>query len=130
MAVNIENYQPVLDENGEATGMLRNVGNRTGREVVADLIAAMGPLAEEVEYASLGMAFAYMGLTAVPPYRRVAVYAVAGGSEGHYVHVDLHVQSHTEANTLNVVNLMLVKTFMGMSHARQVANTLADALEV
>lgn len=92
------------------------------KEVVAKLEGVLESL--EHEYASLGYEFAYNGVTEIPRFHRIAVYAVTGGSEGHYVHVDLitGVQEHTL--------LLLVKTFAGMTHARQIANTLADAMEV
>jgi hypothetical protein len=92
------------------------------KQVVAQLKQVLESL--EHDYAALGYEFAYNGVTQIPHYGRIAVYAVTGGSEGHYVHVDLitGVGEHT--------NLLLVKTFAGMTHARQIANTLADAMEV
>jgi len=128
--VNLERYARVTDEEGNFTGMLRYVGNRPAREVSKDLVAALGAVLDECEYTSLGHPFEYGGLVEVPQYRRVVTYAVTGGNEGHYAHVDLHVVSETDPTQTVVVPLMLVKTFLGMEHARAIANRLADALEV
>ena len=102
--------------------MVRVEQGMNPKVVVASLRQVLESL--EHDYAALGPQFAYNGVTEIPHYGRIAVYAVTGGSEGHYVHVDLvtGVQEHT--------NLLLVKTFAGMTHARQIANTLADAMEV
>ena len=128
--VNIERYARVTDEEGNFTGMLRYVGNRPAREVYQDLVAALGTIHDDCEYSSLGHPFQYGGLVEVPRYRRIAVFPVTGGSEGHYVHVDLFVASEENLAQTVVVPLMLVKTFGGMAHARTIANCLADALEV
>lgn len=59
-------------------------------------------------------------------YRWIAVYPVTGGNEGHYIHVDLIWQrEYTEGR----VPLFLGKTFQGMDHAIQMANTLTRELE-
>jgi hypothetical protein len=125
--IELNKYVPVINENGEPTGMLRWVGNRDAREVVADLAAFIKPLEDGgTEYVSLGAQFKYEGVSEIPPFRRVVAYAVTGGSEGHYVHVDLHLARDPGT----YMNLMLVKTFGGMAHARKIANAIADVLEV
>jgi hypothetical protein len=54
-----------------------------------------------------------------------ACYAVEGGSEGHYIHVDFIVtQDHGEA-TRDLA--FLGKTFLGMDHALRVAGVLTKA---
>jgi hypothetical protein len=127
--VNIERYERVVDDEGNFTGMLRYVGNRKAIEVYTDLVAALGTMHDDCEYSALGHTLRDEGMVEVPRYRRIAVFPVKGANEGHYVHVDLYVWNPDLAQTI-VVPLMLVKTFMGMDHARAIANRLADALEV
>lgn len=60
------------------------------------------------------------------PYRSrwIAVYAVTGGSEGHYVHVDsLDNEGGREL-------LFLARTFRGYDHAMEIAKALGKILEV
>ena len=54
--------------------------------------------------------------------RRIAVFAVQGGSEGHYVHVDVFTSEHGEET--KVTTLFLIKTFLGMEHALRLSNEL------
>jgi hypothetical protein len=124
-------------ENGQQTGYIRRSHGRPVGEIVADLTKRISRLVDE--YATLGGDFKYArGVenvyeTECPEAQRIAVYAVTGGSEGHYVHVALHVrdvQGEYGNARLVVKNLMLVKTFKGMKHARKIANRLADALGV
>lgn len=122
-------------ENGQQTGYIRRSHGRPVGEIVADLTKRISRLVDE--YATLGGDFKYArGVenvyeTECPEAQRIAVYAVTGGSEGHYVHVDLHVREGEYGNARLVVrSLMLVKTFKGMKHARKIANRLADALGV
>lgn len=56
--------------------------------------------------------------------RWIAVYAVTGGSEGHYVHVD--ALENDEKRT----NLFLAKTFRGYDHAIEIVRVLGKILEV
>jgi hypothetical protein len=58
-----------------------------------------------------------------PLYGRIAIFAVTGGSEGHYVHVEnLHNEKHR--------CLMLAKTFRGMDFALSLVSALTKILEV
>lgn len=52
---------------------------------------------------------------------RIACFAVTGGSEGHYIHVESLSQSGNEC-------LILGKTFLGYDHALKLANALAKIL--
>jgi len=49
---------------------------------------------------------------------RIAVFAVTGSSEGHYVHVGVF---SARENGPGYRNLMLAKTFRGMDHALEIA---------
>jgi hypothetical protein len=59
---------------------------------------------------------------------RVAVFAVEGGSEGHYVHVDVYTRDDP-GGELKVTNVFLLKTFLGMEHALRLSNELTRMLE-
>lgn len=58
-------------------------------------------------------------------YRWIACYVVAGGSEGHYVHVDL-VAGYDREWTGKVLHLITGKTFLGLSHAQKIASRCAE----
>lgn len=55
-------------------------------------------------------------------YHRIACFAVTGGSEGHYVHVDVI------DNNQHIENLLLAKTFLGHDHANLLASELSKLL--
>ncbi len=59
--------------------------------------------------------------------RWIAVYAVTGGSEGHYVHVDAIEDTETGRTCSG---LFLAKTFRGYDHACEIARVLGKILEV
>lgn len=56
-----------------------------------------------------------------PLNARIACFAVTGGSEGHYVHVDA---LSSDGNR----NLILGKTFLGFDHALELAGALSKLL--
>jgi hypothetical protein len=55
----------------------------------------------------------------------IAVFAVTGGSEGHYVHVEA---LHSHSNTRQL--LFLAKTFRGFDHALRIVASLSKILAV
>lgn len=55
--------------------------------------------------------------------RRVFAYSTPGGSEGHYIHVDVENMDGTTKS------LFLGKTFMGLDHALELSNTLSRILD-
>ena len=116
-------------EDGVKTPYVLREKGREGCDVVADLCYEARELLEECDYASLSCVYGRVGNgpsdphAEVPRVRQIACYAVTGGSEGHYVHVDLHT---VDGET---VSLMVAKTFMGMDHAWKVAIKLADLLD-
>jgi hypothetical protein len=61
--------------------------------------------------------------------RWVACYAVTGGSEGHYVHVDL-IHGYDQDWTGKARHLITGKTFLGLAHALKIANRCAELLPV
>ena len=56
-------------------------------------------------------------------YRHIFVFAVPGGSEGHYVHVEVQHMNNT------MENLVLGKTFMGLDHALELSNCISRILD-
>jgi hypothetical protein len=62
-------------------------------------------------------------------YRWIACYAVTGGSEGHYVHVDL-IGGYDLDGTGTTLHLITGKTFLGLAHAHKIANRCAELLRV
>lgn len=59
-----------------------------------------------------------------PRYRWIAVFAVTGGSEGHYVHVEA---INNNENTRELIYLL--KTFQGLEHAYRIAAIAAKELD-
>lgn len=57
-------------------------------------------------------------------YRWIACFPVTGGSEGHYIHVDLILQDDKR------LNVFLGKTFQGLGHAIEIAAKLARLMGV
>ena len=49
-------------------------------------------------------------------FHHIACYAVVGGSEGHYVHIEFTLPDDKR------IGLALAKTFQGMDHALKIAN--------
>lgn len=61
-------------------------------------------------------------------YRWIACYVVTGGSEGHYVHVDL-ISGYDHDWSGKVLHLITGKTFLGLEHAQKIANRCAELLQ-
>jgi hypothetical protein len=93
---------------------------RTVGEIAVELRRRIGGV-EYVEAGSTGRGAPW------PAYPRwLACYAVAGGNEGHYVHVDaLHAQVRGPAL---VQQLLVVKVLTGREHALAVASLCARLL--
>ena len=65
----------------------------------------------------------------VESYRWIACHPVTGGSEGHYVHVDL-ICGYDQDWTGKVLHLFTGKTFLGLAHAQEIASRCAELLRV
>ena len=133
--VRLDVWRVVLDsQTGAETGFIEREKGRPVGQIVDDLKRTIRRFS--YEYASLSSHFFHSSVAGhyegwnieCPKANRVTVYAVTGGSEGHYVHVDLYVRDEQEGT--KVVPLMLVKTFKGMAAARRIADRLADSLGV
>jgi hypothetical protein len=111
-------------------GYLRHLGQRSIRDVFDDLTAALGFHEGEQdgvpgcdEYWSPQLA---RGTELDWPKGRIIVYAVTGGSEGHYTHVD--VCDDEDGRGLSTV--ILGKTFDGFDAAWAFAGRVAKLLGV
>lgn len=62
-------------------------------------------------------------------YRWIACYAVTGGSEGHYIHIDL-IHGYDQDWSGKALHLITGKTFLGLNHAQKIANRCAELLHV
>lgn len=133
--VRVEDWGPVVEKaTGEKTGYTRRICGRP----LADILRALSNHLESEglvvdEYFDIHPEARYGNGRGTEPVMEwpdsvahVMVYAVEGGSEGHYVHVDVRIMGDT-FNPSRVVGLFLLKTFMGLRHAQRIANTLTEA---
>ena len=65
----------------------------------------------------------------IPPHDWIVCYAVTGGSEGHYIHVDAVSRQPGLGQPGKRYALFLGKSFQGMEFAYRVAKACADILE-
>jgi hypothetical protein len=90
-------------------GYLRRARIKTVAEVFAEIVAVTGELGPGHDE--------YFSVTSGPrgdmpwPDGRIACYAVTGGSEGHYVHVDVIRMGIAEDDTGQPGTVLLAKTF-------------------
>lgn len=63
-----------------------------------------------------------------PDARRIIVFPVTGGSEGHYVHVAAIIRNPDYQRHQEIITLGLCKTFRGWEHACLIANEAARLL--
>jgi hypothetical protein len=56
-------------------------------------------------------------------YRRVFAFACPGGSEGHYIHLDMQTMDGA------IETIFLGKSFMGLDHALELSNCLSRILD-
>jgi len=122
----VDVYRRILRD-GVVTGYLKRVGGRPIREVYADACAELAKRGIEIDE------YLHSAIDLQPDgewpanVRWVACYPVTGGSEGHYVHVDL-ICAETGARDFVRKPIMLGKTFRGMAYAAKMANALAEIL--
>lgn len=104
----------------ERPGLLKHVRTKTVDEVFAELRAKVGELGPgHNDYFSVA---ALVPAHQPWPSGRTVVFPVAGGSEGHYVHVEVIDQTRTSHL------LMLAKTFDGFEAAWAFAQRVAAHL--
>lgn len=118
----------VWEPDTERPGYLRLVRPKTVREVYEELLAIVGTRSDYGNSVDVQGAEEYFSVSIAAgedgpwPDGRVVVFAVTGGSEGHYTHVevlDCERQHHC---------LILGKTFQGFDAAWDLAKRLARIL--
>lgn len=101
---------------------------RTIRDVYNDVCEGLG----KTRYSTAGMDYFSMDMgTEDQPfpdnYHWIACFPVTGGSEGHYIHVDMIC---SDMNGEHRKSLFLGKTFLGLGHAIEIAGKLARLMGV
>ena len=97
-----------------------NTENKTVHEVYSELVAILkeNGIYNEIDYFS---SMSYKGKEIFPKYRWVGCFAIEGGNEGHYIHVE----------TIDVEGIRALlyvgKTFEGLDHALKLSNMLTKA---
>jgi hypothetical protein len=126
--VPVDVWRYVLDEEGKRTGYVQREKYRPLRDIRRDLVAYLkgaGVEYENLDYFELASSASFdPAKYETWPDRnhcRLACYAVTGGNEGHYLHVELLTGEER-------ILLFTGKTFEGMAHAWKVAMACADAL--
>lgn len=129
----LEDWAPEVEKfTGEPTGYSVRVGGRPLREILQKLSSGLKDAGLIVdEYFSVGtQAELTREWTCWPDnVFRIAVFAVEGGSEGHYVHVDVYYKDDSYDREVKVTNVFLLKTFLGMEHALRLSNELSRMIE-
>lgn len=98
---------------------------KTIRAVYEEMYARLtaSPHGDAMDYFSLSDGTPAAAKLIPVDFRWVACYPVTGGSEGHYIHVDLILKDGTTR-----LPLFLGKTFLGWAKACEIANFCAEAL--
>lgn len=107
----------------------------TARLTIRQLYEALRP-----ELEKLDDAFEYFSISTkhtdtarehepIGRYRWIACYAVTGGSEGHYIHVDRIYEAEPYARQFTYEPIFLAKTFGGYERACQIAAYLGSRLD-
>ncbi len=112
---------PIPDKPGYVTERARPVA-----EVIGELNAQLAPLFDEGRFSDV-TAWTKAPSDPAPmwPLRWawIACYAVTGGSEGHYIHIDVITRE-----TRVAVAMGLCKTFQGYAHACAIAAAAGEIL--
>ena len=109
--IELEEWEPTGD------GMLRYVQGQLISEIAKELAPHINHLVDEYFSTDHEM----KGKRWPKNVRWVACYAVTGGSEGHYIHIDAIFDGQRQM-------IFLGKTFQGMQHAQKIANLCANLL--
>jgi len=120
--VQLEIYRNLLSPEGKPTGYLRRVGTRSLSDILEDLIKKLREDYKELDYFGFSSAIERKDreqVTWPEKWRWIACYAVTGGSEGHYIHVEVVLSDDTR------ILVFIGKTFQGMAHAFRIANKCA-----
>lgn len=127
----LEDWAPLVERaTGEETGLSCYMGGRSLSEIHKKLSSGLesaGLIVDEYFSVSTDATLNRQWETWPKDVRRTVVFAVEGGSEGHYVHVDVYTRGQYE-NEAKVTTLFLLKTFLGMEHALRLSNELTRLL--
>lgn len=133
----------VLDEPvPDKPGYIRQAAGRTLGEIHHDVTESLGEMVDEYFSGPRDWRSEELGPSDQWPenVRWVACYAVTGGSEGWYIHIDLirelDLPPETDAfgaakrprSVKTASTIMLGKTFQGMEHAQKIAAKVAQLL--
>lgn len=101
-------------------------------EIARTLRAELESIDDAMDYLHVSSQISYTAREHEPigRYRWIACYAVTGGSEGHYVHVDRIYLATPNAREFTHEPLLLVKTFGGYEKACQIAAYIGRRLDV
>ena len=118
VVIETEIYEP----NPEKPGWLREVRKKTLGEVYNETCQFLKErdIWDNLDYFHLDRDYSDKEYSKkpFPAWKWIACYAVVGGSEGHYIHVDI-ITTNGEQKPL-----FLGKTFLGMEYALHVSNML------
>lgn len=114
--------------NPEKPGYLMLERKKTIDEVYEELVEILKEqgVYDELDYFNNSMRWQKKSKMDFPKYRWISCYAVEGGSEGHYIHVDV-IWEELGSEHWNSEILFTGKTFCGIDHALKVANICTKA---
>jgi hypothetical protein len=126
----LEDWAPVVEKaTGESVGLMRRVKGRPLAEILKKLSSGLQDAGLIVdEYFDVSPDARYEQKLDEWPENawRILCFAVEGGSEGHYVHVDVLLQQPYAPP--KYVSMFLLKTFLGLEHALRLSNELTRLL--
>ncbi len=128
----LEDWAPIVEKaTGESTGLSHYVGGRPLSEIhkkLSDGIESAGLMIDEYFSVSTDAQLTRHWETWPSNVFRTVCFAVQGGSEGHYVHVDVYTRDQHDPE-VKVTTVFLLKTFLGMEHALRLANELTRMID-
>jgi hypothetical protein len=127
----LEDWAPIVElATGEKTGYTTRVKGRPLEEIYKKVISRIednGLIIDEYATISSDARLEHKLEEWPDDVSRIMCYAVRGGSEGHYVHVDVVVSKPYEKP--EVIGIFLIKTFLGMDHALRLSNVLTQIFD-
>lgn len=138
VSIDIITWGPHRDPDQRARGYVQEVGRKTVAEVRTLLEEGLAALGLRPEGVTDVRRLLSQPDAPFPPYRWIAAFAVTGGSEGHYIHVDAILSADRVDDRLDQatgfqfshasVQLYLMKTFEGWAHACAIAQAAGALL--
>ena len=129
MTIEIELYEPSDDPEKAQQGYLRHVGNRKISEIYDELRAVLTKQGLHHEWEYFSIMSGVNSADPFPEYRCIACWAVPGGSEGWYIHVEA---VKDDKRTLVYLGKVLGRSdnfkLSGYDYALKIAGECAKAL--